>query len=347
MAANIFGRYVWLIEQFRRYGRLTYEEVNERWHRSGLSYGNGDDLPLRTFHNHRKAIADIFDVDIVCDVKGGYKYFIDHPEKLERDNLRVWLIDSYTMMNQIQADRKLEGRIIFEQVPSGYKWLHVIAEAMRTGTVLHITHRGFGQEKAYDFDIEPYYLKVVKRRWYVLARNPYFSDCNREMNNEDGGNREEDVYMVYALDRILDCRPTGESFQMNEDFDIDAYFRGCTGVIRFGDEPIRVVVKAYGMGADYLRSLPLHESQRELSGKQVKSLLSSKGAADSRQSQLDMNDNGAAYFELNVCPTLDFYQALLAQADQIEVVEPESVREGMKRYAKTILSYYDTTRTSR
>jgi len=28
MAANIFGRYVWLIEQFRRYGRLTYEEVN-------------------------------------------------------------------------------------------------------------------------------------------------------------------------------------------------------------------------------------------------------------------------------------------------------------------------------
>lgn len=29
MAANIFGRYVWLIEQFRRYDRLTYEEVND------------------------------------------------------------------------------------------------------------------------------------------------------------------------------------------------------------------------------------------------------------------------------------------------------------------------------
>lgn len=28
MAENIFGRYVWLIEQFRRYGHLTYEEVN-------------------------------------------------------------------------------------------------------------------------------------------------------------------------------------------------------------------------------------------------------------------------------------------------------------------------------
>ena len=47
MAANIFGRYVWLIEQFRRYGRLTYEEVNDLWHRSGLSYGDDDDLALR------------------------------------------------------------------------------------------------------------------------------------------------------------------------------------------------------------------------------------------------------------------------------------------------------------
>lgn len=33
MAANIFGRYVWLIEQFRRYGRLTYEEINDLWHK--------------------------------------------------------------------------------------------------------------------------------------------------------------------------------------------------------------------------------------------------------------------------------------------------------------------------
>ncbi len=26
--ANIFGRYVWLIEQFRQYGRLTFEEIS-------------------------------------------------------------------------------------------------------------------------------------------------------------------------------------------------------------------------------------------------------------------------------------------------------------------------------
>ena len=219
MAANIFGRYVWLIEQFRRYDRLTYKEVNDHWHKSGLSYGDEDDLARRTFHNHRKAILDIFEVEIACDIKGGYKYYISNPEELENDNLRIWLIDSYTAMNQIQADRKLKGRIIFENVPSGHKWLNVITNAMRNNQVLHITHHGFGKPESWSFDIEPYYLKVVKRRWYVLARSPYYSELNRKKNSEKGGNRPENVYMVYALDRILDCQTTNATFHMQEDFE--------------------------------------------------------------------------------------------------------------------------------
>ena len=318
MAANLFGRYVWLIEQFRRYGRLTYEEVNLLWHRSGLSYGDDDDLALRTFHNHRKAISDIFDVDIVCDTKGGYKYHIDQPEELENDHLRSWLIDSYTAMNQIQADRKLKGRILFEDVPSGHQWLNVITEAMRNNQVLNITYHGFGKSEANKFDMEPYYLKVAKRRWYVLGRSPYYSNLNQEKNRQDGGNRSEDVFLVYALDRMLECHPTESTFQMNEDFDIDEYFRGCCGIIHSKEAPVKVLLKAYNSGADYLRTLPLHDSQHEL----------------------DSNEEGASFFELNVCPTYDLYQSLLAQADQIEVIEPESVRKQMRNFARILMSYY-------
>ena len=238
---------------------------------------------------------------------------------MENDNLRIWLIDSYTAMNQIQADRKLKGRIIFENVPSGHKWLNVITDAMRNNQVLHITHHGFGKPEPYSFDIEPYYLKVVKRRWYVLARSPYYSDLNRKKNKERGGNRPENVYMVYALDRILDCYPTETTFHMRKDFDINEYFRGCCGIIHSDAEPVKVVIKAYYGGSDYLRTLPLHESQREL---------------------VDRKDDEASYFELKVCPTYDLYQSLLAQADQIEVVEPESVRKQMRNFAKNLMSYY-------
>ena len=101
MAANLFGRYVWLIDTLRRYKRLTFQEISELWQESGLGYG--EELPLKTFHNHKKAIKDIFDVYIECDRKDDYRYYIDEPERLEGNNLQSWLISSYATLNQILA----------------------------------------------------------------------------------------------------------------------------------------------------------------------------------------------------------------------------------------------------
>lgn len=321
MGANIFGRYVWLIEQFRRYGRLTYEEVNSLWRRSGLSYGDRDNLALRTFHHHRKAIFDIFEVDIVCDTKGGYKYYIDHPEDLEKDDLRIWLINSYTAMNQIQADRALKERIIFEHVPSGHRWLNTIIDAMRANQVLSITYQSFRRPEPRSFDIEPYCLRVVRRRWYVLARSPHCSNLDSQksaVGEENGATR--DGVSIYALDRIQACHTTKKSFLLEEGFDVNEYFHGCCGIIRSTEEPIRIVLRAYYDAPYYLRTLPIHESQREL---------------------IELGDDNATYFELTVCPTFDLYQSLLAQADQIEVLEPRSVRQQMSYFAKRLTSYYD------
>ena len=79
------------------------------------------------------------------------------------------------------------------------------------------------------------------------------------------------------------------------------------------------MLKAYNGGPDYFRTLPIHESQREL---------------------VELKDNEVSYFELTVRPNYDLYQALLAQADQIEVLEPASVRNEMRNFAKNLMSYY-------
>lgn len=319
MAANILGRYVWLIDTIRRNGRLTFEEINSLWKRSGLSYGEGDDIPLRTFHNHRKAIVDIFNVYIECDVKDGYRYYIDDPERLENDGLRSWLIDSYSVLNQVKADKKLEGRILFEDIPSGHLWLTLITQAMREGVVLHITHQGYGKPNENSFDIEPYYLKIIQRRWYVLARSPYYSDRNKKKNEEDGGDRPVDVYFLYALDRVHNVEITDQTFKMKKDFDIDKYFEGCYGIITNKEIPIeRIVLKSWHPHCDYLESLPLHKSQHVIA-----------------------RDDESITFELHVRPTFDFYQTLLAQTDMTEVLEPESVRKEMKRFTENMLNHYN------
>lgn len=318
MASNIFGRYIWLIDILRRHKRLTFEEINHHWINSGLSYGESDYLPLRTFHNYRKAIKDIFDIYIECDIKSGYKYYIDEPERLESDGLRNWLIESYATLNQLQADRKLEGRIIYDNVPSGSIWLTTFAEAMRKGNTVEITHRGFGKDSDNTFEIEPYYLKIFKQRWYIIGRSPYYV-LEKKKAESEGKYYDCAIYRVYGLDRISHVTIMNKTFTINEDFSIEKFYDGCCGIIPRLGEPIEhIVIRAYWNAPDYLRSLPLHPSQQEL----------------------ESNDE-FTLFSYDVCPTFDFYQMLLAQGDQIEVIEPTSVRNEMKRYAENVWSYYN------
>lgn len=313
MASNLFGRYVWLVDIIRRHKHLTFEQINQLWQSSGLSYGEGDELALRTFHNHRKAIKDIFDIYIECDSKNGYQYYIDEPEKLNNDGLRNWLIDSYATLNQIQADRKLEGRIIFENIPSGNKWLTPITNAMRKNCTLKITHHSFFKKEPATFETEPYCLKVVNRRWYLIARSPYYSQINREK-----GIKPENVYRTYALDRIKEISETENRFEIQDDFDADKMFEGCCGIITSEEQTERIVIKAYHHFANYLRTLPLHSSQKEIGG-----------------------DDEATLFEYHLKPTFDLYQKLLEQGDQIEVMEPEHIRTEMREKLNSMINLYN------
>ena len=95
------------------------------------------------------------------------------------------------------------------------------------------------------------------------------------------------------------------------------YFEGCIGIIP-SDAPIEhVVIRAYWPSPDYLRTLPLHESQKELESK-----------------------DKSTTFSYDVKITYDFIQQIMQQGDQVEVLEPSSLREHMRNLAKTLTSYY-------
>ena len=74
----------------------------------------------------------------------------------------------------------------------------------------------------------------------------------------------------------------------------------------------RIVVRAYYPYAHYLRTLPLHHSQKELT--------------DTPQ---------YADFEFYLCPTFDYKQELLAQGKDVEVLQPASLREEMKQMVRS------------
>lgn len=241
--SNLFNRYIWLVDTIYRTGRITFEEINERWMRSQLNE-TGEEIPLRTFHNHRKAIEQMFDINIECDKRGGYVYYIENSDDMERGGVRSWLLNTFAVNNLINESHKLRNRIQFENIPSGQKYLTPIIEAMRDNEVLRITYHPYWNDP-FTTTVHPYFVKVFKQRWYVIGLNDYIGEVR-----------------IYALDRIEALETTDEKFTMPVDFEPEDYFVHCYG-IDHQDAPQRVVLKVSAYQAKFVRALPLHHTQQE------------------------------------------------------------------------------------
>lgn len=241
MANNLFNRYIWLVDTIHRSGKITFEELNNKWLRNSMS--EGKQIPLRTFHNHRTAIEEMFDISIVCD-KSNYEYYIDNNEDIEKGGVRKWLLNTFAVNNLINESHKLKHRILFEDIPSGQQYLTAIIEAMRDGVKLEMSYQSYWSETFGTFEIEPYFVKVFKQRWYMIAKS--------------------DKLRIYALDRIKSLSTSKNTFKIPENFDPENYFYDCYGVIQ--DENISaktITIKVSAFQANYVRALPLHHSQIE------------------------------------------------------------------------------------
>lgn len=290
-AATLFNRYVWLVDTIYRAGRITFEEINERWQRSSLNE-TGEELPLKTFHNHKNAIQQMFDINIECNRKGGYLYYIEHAEDMERGGVRTWLLNTFAVNHLINESHHLKRRILFEEIPSGQRFLTQIIEAMRDNRTLEMSYQSFWNDTPRTFEVAPYCVKVFRQRWYVVA-------CSTS----------DDRLRIYALDRIRELRTSEHLFILPDDFDPQAYFANSFGIaVDESYKPEQVRVRVSGIQRQYLRTLPLHVSQQEV----------------------ETHDE-YAIFEFYVAPTPEFYQAMLNCHGNFEVLSPGNVREETRR----------------
>jgi len=152
---------------------------------------------------------------------------------------------------------------------------------------LWVSYQSYAKDKAHEFEIEPYALKIFKQRWYVLANSA-----------------AENRLRIYALDRLQSAGATQKSFELPADFDAEIYFADYFGIITIETCKTETVkLKATAWHANYLRNLPLHGSQTE--------------------KQYDNH----SIFTLRLKPTLDFRQEILKYGNEVEILEPAWFRE--------------------
>ena len=304
MISKTYYRYIWLLDTLLTRAHLTIDEINMLWEDCPAS--DGRPIPLRTFHEQRKGIKEMFGVEIICDRSHGNVYYVKNPEVLDKQKVAKWLLYKYSIPQDFATFNSMKDRVLLEEIPLGTAFLNSIIKAMQKNVELQVNYQRYEneqeEENLLEFQIQPYALKVFNRRWYLL-----------------GYIKEKRALHTIALDRIIDLKILSTSFELPKDFDARKYFANVVGIFVNKDLPVmRVKIRTYGVQTEYLRSTPLHKSQSE--GK-------------SKYGEF-------AEFTYRLCITPDLVTQLLAMGNQIEVLEPEELREEIKNRINQMFSLY-------
>ena len=300
MISKTYYRYIWLLDTLLTRVSLTIDEINTLWEDCPAS--DGRPIPLRTFHEQRKGIKEMFGVEIVCDRSHGNVYYVKNPEVLDKNKLAKWLLNKYSIPKDFATFNGLKDRVLLEEIPLGQAFLDPIMEAMLHNMELRIDYQQYKGEHMQTFHMQPYALKVFNRRWYLL-----------------GYLKEQEGLRTIALDRILHIDILKNYFELPNDFDANKYFANVVGIYINKDLPVtKVKIRAYGDQADYLRSTPLHKSQSEGASKRFE----------------------FAEFTYRLCITPELISQLLAMGDKVEVLEPQELGEEMKKRINNMFNFY-------
>ena len=297
MTDRLYAKYIWLISTIYDAGKISFEDIAIKWDNAYINDLH-QPLKLRTFHNHRRAILMQFGVVIECQ-RGTNLYYIDNPEALEKNSINQWLLDSFSVSSTLMDNRSICDRIMLENVPSGRSYLDIITKAMRENRQITIDYEDFFGNIIQGLKINPYFIRLFKRRWYVMALVMPKKEIHR-----------------FGLDRIKHLEVTESKFCYPKNFSPQEYYTDYYGV--FHDKrPIAIRLKAYREKPHYLRSLPLHHSQREIE-----------------------TNNNYTIFEYIIAPTYDFIQEILSHGNQLEVLSPDTFRQQIKAIIQEMHDFY-------
>ncbi len=292
---------LYLINLMERKGAMTLKEINDYYQYSSLY--EGDELQPRTFLRYREYIEETFPCYIDFNQRTG-KYELCRHKSLygEDDSLYDYLLSAYHIEGMTELALKHREKIMLTEAPTGVENVQMILEAIDKKKGIACDYYSFNKNTKKSHVLIPYFLRTWEQRWYLVA----------EPDNHHHGQS------LFALERMDNIRLTEEKMLPSSDIDIEDFFEGCFGINHSDDaKPEKIRIKVYANQVEYIKALPIHESQKEVEASEEWSI-----------------------FEYRLVPCYNFYQQLLWHREKIEVLEPMYVREEMKKTIGAILDHY-------
>lgn len=169
-----------------------------------------------------------------------------------------------------------------------------------------ITYMTFKSHEPRTFCFSPYILKEFRNRWFIFGKR---HDSN------------EFPVINLALDRIesIEDAPRKERYRKESTFHPKTYFRNLIGVSLGKDTPVEHVVFSVAANqVPYVRTKPLHETQKEV----------------------ESREDGSAVFSIDVAHNYELERDILGFGEGITVLAPDSlVRKLRQRLEKMADNY--------
>jgi len=292
---------LYLINLMERKGPMTLKEINDYYQYSSLY--EGDEIQPRTFLRYKDYIDETFPCYIEFNQRTG-KYELHRHQALygEDDSLYDYLLSAYHIEGMTELALKHRDKIVLSDAPTGVETVQIILEAIDKKRGIECDYYSFNKKTKKHHVLIPYFLRTWEQRWYLVA----------EPEAHPG------ELSVFALERMEDVELTDKKIMPSLDITAEDYFEGSFGVNHSDNQKPEVIrIKVYGAQVEYIRYLPIHESQKEVEKTEEWSI-----------------------FEYRLVPCYNFYQQLLWHRERLEVLEPLYVREEMKSIVEDLFNKY-------
>ncbi|MDO4510210.1 MAG: WYL domain-containing protein [Bacteroidales bacterium] len=278
--------------QMMRSDRLGYNAPIEVYNKKYYRYSEDDysiaKSPLS--QNDYKVMQEA--VDMLCQL-ADFEQFSEMTDVVRR------------LQDKLAISKDARKPVIhFDSVPD-LKGLHLLTPLynhIAQRQTVRLSYQSFKARQASEFVFFPYMLKEFRNRWFVFG-------CKRG---------DPKIYNL-ALDRIVSVEPHDAPFRENPEFDPEHFFDDVIGVTKnLGDKPSRVTFWADDNQSKYIKTKPLHPSQR----------------------LVKENDDRSCVFEINVCINLEMYSVFMSYGPGVKVLSPPNAAAHMKKILTQATTQY-------
>lgn len=245
----------------------------------------------RTFLRDKDEILSLHKKEILYN-PSTRKYYLDEEDDMP-DDFGNRISDAYNTYQALNLASGVDDFIHLEKRrPQGMEHFQPLFHAIKSRLIVSFQYEKYIDEQISDRRAEPLALKEFQSRWYLLAKD-----------------LKDHSIKTFALDRITSPEITRQKYKADKSFNVNDYFRHCFGITRPSapdSKPQLIILEFKADKGKYIKSLPLHESQRII-----------------------RDDNQVLQIELDLYITHDLIMELLSHGDDVSILEPLSLRKTM------------------